>query len=67
MISEEVNPPYSLIFKEGGREILGTPSIMKPKNFEKRKTSDKWYDLQKDYGHLTDDYMSLKVQINNHI
>lgn len=31
------------------------------------KALNKWCDFHEDYGHLNDDFMSLKVRVDNHI
>lgn len=62
----EVNTPYSMIFKEVRRDVLGTPSTVKPENFKNRKVSNKWCHFYEDYGHLTDECISLKIRVDNH-
>lgn len=61
----EVNFSYKTMYKEVGRDIMGTPSITRVNNPETRKASNKWCVFHEDYDHLTKDSISLKVCVNN--
>lgn len=63
----EVNCLYETIFKEVGRDILGTPSVMRTNYLEKGKRQTKWCIFHEDYGHLVEDCISLKVRVDYHM
>lgn len=57
----KVNCLHEGIFKKVGKNTLGMPSAMKVDNLEKRKALNKWYIFHEDFGHVIEDYISLKV------
>lgn len=63
----KLNTSHSTIFKELGREIHGTPSMMKPEIVDKCKAVGKWCEFHEDYEHLTNNCLSLRARVDERI
>lgn len=46
---------------------MGNATAMKVENLDKHKASGKGFDFREDHGPLTNDCMSLKFRVDNHL